>query len=75
MQGKYPAPFFAVYLGGIDVLGHRFWKYMEPWASREYVVTEEEREQFGKCILNYYELVDGFVGDFMALGACLIVLE
>ncbi len=67
VQGKYPAPFFAVYLGGIDVLGHRFWKYMEPWASVEYVVTEEERKQFGKCILNYYELVDGFVGDFMAL--------
>ena len=67
VQRSYPAQFFTVYLGGIDVIGHRFWKYMEPTAFDEYHVTETEMRQFGDAVREYYRLVDEFVGEYLAL--------
>lgn len=51
----------AIYLGGPDVVGHRFWKYMEPGAFSPPPPEAEVRE-FGRIINDYYAHVDDFIG-------------
>lgn len=51
----------AVYVGGPDVVGHRFWRYMVPDA---YVhrPTDEEIEDYGHIIGDYYVYADRCLG-------------
>lgn len=51
----------AVYLGGADVVGHRFWRYLEPAAYR-HPPTREEAERFGGIIPSYYVYLDRIIG-------------
>ncbi|MFQ5492260.1 MAG: alkaline phosphatase family protein [Phycisphaerae bacterium] len=51
----------AVYLGGTDVVGHRFWRYMEP-GLYAHPPTEAQVANFGKVIENYYLYVDEVIG-------------
>jgi hypothetical protein len=67
----------ALYLGGIDVLQHRFWRYMEPEAFR-FPPTEEEVASFKDVIPAYYAYVDRVIGELRRAagdGAIVIVLS
>jgi hypothetical protein len=50
-----------LYLGGPDVVCHRFWRYMEPelFAHKP---TEEQIENFGSIIEDYYSYTDAALG-------------
>jgi len=51
----------AFYLGGTDVVGHRFWRYYEPEAFRHRPAPEEVAS-FGRVIPDYYLYVDRLLG-------------
>jgi hypothetical protein len=59
-----PEPFdlMAVYLGGTDVLGHRFWRYLHPEAYR-YPPSPDQLENCGGVLPDYYAYVDRMLGE------------
>jgi predicted AlkP superfamily phosphohydrolase/phosphomutase len=57
--------FFALYLGGTDVAGHRFWKYLYPKALA-FNVSPEQVAMLGDVLVNYYLYIDQVVGRVMA---------
>lgn len=64
---KEQAPFdlFAVYFGGPDVLGHRFWRYLHP-ELYEHPPTEEQVRAYGPILPAYYMHIDRIVGELLA---------
>jgi predicted AlkP superfamily pyrophosphatase or phosphodiesterase len=67
----------AVYFGGPDVVGHRFWRYYHPEAFR-FPPPPERRERFAGVIPNYYRYVDEWVGRLTAAcgdGAVVLVVS
>ena len=50
-----------IYLGGTDVVGHRFWRYHQPGAFR-YPPSEEELELFGSTVRDYVLWADAAIG-------------
>lgn len=60
-----PARMAAVYFGGADVVGHRFWRYAEP-DSFEHPPSAAETAQLGGIIRRYYAYLDGIVGELVA---------
>jgi hypothetical protein len=69
-----PADLTLLYLGGPDVVGHRFWRYMDP-APYRHPPTSEERANFGTVIPDYYAYVDEALGALLdAHGAATTVL-
>jgi len=50
-----------LYLGGTDVVGHRFWRYAYPDAF-DNRPDEAQVENFGELIEDYYVYVDGRLG-------------
>ena len=66
-----------LYLGGSDVVGHRFWRYREPelYADRPDSGTVA---QFGRVITDYYRFIDAALGELMSAlppGGTLIVIS
>jgi len=62
LAGQGPAPDLTLlYLGGPDVVSHRFWRYMEPklFAHKP---TDEQIENFGSIIEDYYIYTDAALG-------------
>jgi arylsulfatase A-like enzyme len=57
-----PVDFFAVYLQGIDIVSHGFWKFMLP---QGFDVTPREIARFGEVIPRYYEYIDEKVGQIV----------
>jgi arylsulfatase A-like enzyme len=57
-----PFDLMAVYLGGTDVVGHRFWRY---WAPQQFQhpPTAAEVESFGSIIPDYYAYADRVIGE------------
>ncbi len=55
------ADVLAVYFGGPDVVGHRFWRYYRPEGYR-FPPAEAARQRFAQVIPNYYRLVDAWIG-------------
>ena len=56
---------FAVYFGGSDVVGHRFWRFMYP----ELYVTPtlaSHKRKLGGIVREYYAYLDGVIGDLVA---------
>jgi predicted AlkP superfamily phosphohydrolase/phosphomutase len=53
--------FMAVYLGGVDVTGHRFWRFAHP-DQGDWEVTDRQREIFGPALADYYRWTDAAVG-------------
>jgi hypothetical protein len=51
----------ALYLGGIDVVGHRFWRYTHPNAFVD-PPDAEAIESFGDLVPDYYRYVDRELG-------------
>jgi len=60
-----PADLLAVYFGGTDVVGHRFWRYHEPERFEDRP-TPESVAQLGQVIRDYYAWVDGRMGAILA---------
>jgi predicted AlkP superfamily pyrophosphatase or phosphodiesterase len=58
------ADLLAIYFGGADVVGHRFWRYHEP-ARFESPPTPAEVEQLGDVIAAYYRYLDGVIGSIL----------
>lgn len=53
-----------IYFGGTDVIGHRFWQFMEPEAYAE--PPEPARiEKFGDMIPAYYRHIDRVIGELI----------
>jgi len=55
----------AVYFGGADVVGHRFWRYAHPELYRDRP-TPEEIEAFGGAVRGYYTYLDSVIGELVA---------
>jgi hypothetical protein len=56
---------FAVYFGGSDVVGHRFWRFMYP----ELYVTPtlaSHKRKLGEIVREYYAYLDSTIGDLVA---------
>lgn len=60
-----PFDFCAVYFGGADVFGHRFWRYAYP-ESFAHPPSPEELKLFGDFVKSYYALLDRMVGELVA---------
>ena len=60
-----PADLDIVYLGGTDVVAHRFWRYRDP-ERYTYHIMDKYLDQFGEAIDNYYRLADRMVGELVA---------
>jgi hypothetical protein len=56
----------AVYVGGPDVVGHRFWRYAFPKAF-DHPPAPEQIENFGQVIANTYEHVDRSLAELVEL--------
>ena len=62
LLGEGPPPhLLAVYFGGPDVAGHRFWRYMRPELYK-HKPTTEELEDFSRIIPAYYAYIDRMLG-------------
>ena len=60
----HPASLVALYLGGTDLIGHRFWRYMEP-EHYFYPISVNAIENFRTMIPDYYRAVDRLLGDLL----------
>lgn len=60
-----PFDVLAVYLGGPDVVGHRFWRYRDPALYRQ-PPSPEQVENLGGVIDDYTAHVDGVIGALVA---------
>lgn len=56
-----------LYFGSVDVLSHRFWKYMEPSTYAFGSVDPAEIEAFGQAVESAYRSVDGTLGHVLQL--------
>lgn len=54
-----------LYLGGADVIGHRFWRYWRP-DDFEHPPSPAAREAFGGVLPGYYRYLDGALGRLTA---------
>ena len=61
---RYEVDLFALYLGGIDVASHRFWKHAHP-DDLDYGVGEDEVRVLGGVIAEYYTWVDSVIGEYL----------
>ncbi|MBZ0267551.1 alkaline phosphatase family protein [bacterium] len=55
-----------LYFAGVDVISHRFWKYMEPstWGTRD--LAAEEVAAYGQSVESAYRSVDETLGRVLA---------
>ena len=59
-----PYDLMAVYLGGADVSGHRFWRFMRPHEF-SHPPSPEQVQNFGSVIENYYRWIDRAIGELL----------
>jgi len=57
--------FAAIYLGGVDVTGHRFWRFAYPHPE-EWPLTEIQRQAYGDSLNRYYRWTDDAIGRLVA---------
>ena len=60
-----PFDVFAVYIGGPDVVSHRFWQYAHP-GEFAHPPDRDQIENFGKIIDDYYVYTDRVIGELLA---------
>ena len=53
----------GLYFNGVDVMGHRYWKYIEPEKYPPFPVKDIAR--FGKAIDEYYAYTDSVIGEIL----------
>jgi predicted AlkP superfamily phosphohydrolase/phosphomutase len=56
--------FFCIYLLGIDVYSHHYWKYMFPEGQD---VSEDDISKYKDVIRNYYIWCDSIIGDLLKI--------
>jgi len=59
-----PFDLFAVYFGGADVVGHRFWRHAYPELYR-HPPADEEQQAFGHVLEAYYGYLDSIVASLI----------
>jgi predicted AlkP superfamily phosphohydrolase/phosphomutase len=64
---KPTADILSVYLGGTDIVGHRFWRYYQPDFYKDRP-TKEEIANYRDVIPAYYVEVDRILGQLLAAG-------
>lgn len=64
LMKKYDWDFFAVVYANIDAMQHFFWKYMD---ATHPGYNPEEAKKYGDAILNFYQKLDGIVGDMLKI--------
>jgi len=60
-----PFDLFAVYFGGADVVGHRFWRHAYPELYR-HAPSQDEQRVFGHVLEAYYGYLDTVVASLIA---------
>jgi hypothetical protein len=65
LEQREPFDVFAVYIGGPDVVSHRFWQYAYP-GEFTHPPGKDQIENFGKIIENYYVYTDRVIGELLA---------
>jgi len=65
LEGGEPFDVFAVYFGGADVVGHRFWRYAFPRLYR-HPGSSEQLALLGDIVRAYYAYLDGIVAELIA---------
>ena len=55
----------AIYIGGTDVVGHRFWRYAYP-ESFQHPPSSEQIENYRHVIDDYYRYADQAIGSLLA---------
>ena len=60
-----PPDLFALYIGGTDVVSHRFWRYAHPEAYA-HPPSPEQLENFRTMIDDYYIYTDRTIGELLA---------
>jgi hypothetical protein len=55
----------ALYLGGTDIVGHRFWRYRQP-SLYAHPPSAAEIERWGEVIDDYHRYVDREIGELLA---------
>jgi predicted AlkP superfamily phosphohydrolase/phosphomutase len=53
----------GIYFNGVDVMGHRYWKYIEPEKYPPFPVKDIAR--FGRSIDEYYVYTDSIIGELL----------
>ncbi|MHB8078679.1 MAG: alkaline phosphatase family protein [Candidatus Krumholzibacteriia bacterium] len=59
------APLFVIYLRGLDLVSHEFWRFWRP-AQSPSPVTADERALFGEVVPRYYQFVDEMLGEVVS---------
>lgn len=68
LLANHPADLDIVYLGGTDVIAHRFWCFRDPELyNYEIPIAKRYVDILGDTIDNYYKVADQMVGDLVAL--------
>jgi hypothetical protein len=61
LDRKEPFDMLALYVGGTDVVAHRFWRYAHP-EEFDFPPSAEQIENYGRVIDDYYRYVDSELG-------------
>lgn len=57
-----------VYLTGVDILSHLYWKYYQPVSTEHtFSVSAEEKALYGSVITDHYEFIDHLAGQLKAI--------
>jgi hypothetical protein len=64
LQAGDPFDLMAVYIGGPDVTGHRFWHYAYPQEFQN-PPPQDQIENYGNVIADYYAYVDRSIGEII----------
>jgi hypothetical protein len=59
-----PFDLFAVYFGGADVVGHRFWRHAYPELYR-HPPADDEQQAFGHVLEAYYGYLDSIIASLI----------
>jgi predicted AlkP superfamily phosphohydrolase/phosphomutase len=63
LRERYHPSVFAVYLFGLDTIGHYFTRYQQPESFGD--VSDAEMRKYGRVVEAYYRYLDAIVGDYM----------
>lgn len=64
LRNDRPFDAVAVYFGGADVVGHRFWRHAYPKLYR-FAPGSEEQAAYGKVVDDYYGYLDGVLASLL----------
>jgi predicted AlkP superfamily phosphohydrolase/phosphomutase len=63
LREQYDPDVFAVYLFGLDAIGHYFTRYQQPESFGD--VSDGEIRKYGRVVEAYYRYLDAIVGEYM----------